>query len=137
MVKRLALTLLSVALLFVCMATALAQSTTASISGTVTDERQAVVANAKVTIRNADTGFTRTVQTDTDGRYQAVNLPLGSYEVTIEAANFSKYVQTGITLAVNQPAVVDAALKVGNVNETVTVTENAAVLNTTTAEHVY
>jgi hypothetical protein len=51
MLKRLALTLLSGAFLFVCVATALAQSTTASISGTVTDERQAVVANAKVTLK--------------------------------------------------------------------------------------
>jgi hypothetical protein len=134
MLKRLAAVLFFSLLAFGSVATALAQSTTASISGTVTDERQAVVTNAKVTVRNVDTGFARTTQTDSEGRYQAVNLPLGGYEVTVEAANFSKYVQTGITLAVNQNAVVDAALKAGNVNETVTVTENAAVLNTNTAE---
>ena len=111
-----------------------AQSTTASISGTVTDERQAVVPAATVTARNTDTGLSRTNQTDGEGRYNFVNLPIGAYEVTIEAANFSKYVQTGITLDVNQNAVVDVALKTGGVQEIVTVTENASLLNTTTSE---
>ncbi|CAN5586100.1 hypothetical protein BH24ACI2_BH24ACI2_12560 [soil metagenome] len=88
-----------------------AQSTTASISGTVLDEQQAVVPNATVTVRNVETGFTRTTQTNGEGGYNFVNLPIGAYEVTAEAANFSKYVQTGITLDVNQNAVVDVPLK--------------------------
>lgn len=112
----------------------LAQTTTASISGTVTDERQAVVTAATVTVRNTETGLSRTNQTDGEGRYNFVNLPVGAYEVTVEAANFSKYVQTGITLLVNQNAVVDVGLKTGGVQEVVTVTENASLLNTTTAE---
>lgn len=114
--------------------TALGQNSTASISGTVSDEKQSVVADAKVTILNRDTGFTRNVQTDGEGRYNFVNLPTGSYEVTVEATNFSKYVQTGITLVVNQSAVIDANLKAGGIQETVTVSENASLLNTTTAE---
>ena len=113
---------------------ALAQSTTASISGTVLDAQQAVVPNATVTARNVETGFNRTNQTNDEGRYNFVNLPIGGYEVTVEAANFAKYVQTGITLLVNQNAVVDVALKTGGVQEIVTVTENASLLNTTTAE---
>jgi hypothetical protein len=111
-----------------------AQSSTASISGTVLDEKQSVIPNATVTVRNTDTGFSRNVQTDGDGRFNFVNLPVGAYEVTVEAANFSKYVQTGIRLVVNQNAVVDSVLKAGNVQEVVTVTENASLLNTTTAE---
>jgi len=111
-----------------------AQTTTASISGTVTDERQAVVPAATVTARNTNTGLSRTNQTDGEGRYNFVNLPIGAYEVTVEAANFSKYVQTGITLDVNQNAVIDVPLKAGGVQEIVTVTENASVLNTTTSE---
>ena len=113
---------------------ALAQTTTGSISGTVTDAQQAVVTAATVTVRNNDTGLSRTAQTVGEGRYNFVNLPIGAYEVTVEAANFSKYVQTGITLLVNQAAVIDVALKAGNVQEVVTVTENASLLNTTTAE---
>ncbi len=111
-----------------------AQTTTASISGTVLDAQQAVVPNATVTVRNVETGLNRTNQTDSEGRYNFVNLPIGAYEVTVEAANFSKYVQTGITLLVNQNAVVDVGLKTGGVQEIVTVTENASLLNTTTAE---
>ncbi|MDQ4120129.1 MAG: carboxypeptidase regulatory-like domain-containing protein [Acidobacteriota bacterium] len=112
----------------------LAQTSTASISGVVIDEKESVIPNGSVTVRNTGTGFTRTIQTDAEGRYQFTNLPIGSYEVTVEAASFSKYVQTGITLEVNQNAVIDISLKPGGVQETVTVTENAAMLNTTTAE---
>jgi outer membrane receptor protein involved in Fe transport len=111
-----------------------AQTSTASISGVVVDEKESVIPNATVTVRNTETGFTRTIQTDGEGRYQFINLPTGAYEVTVEAASFSKYVQSGITLAVNQNGVVDVGLKAGGVQEVVTVTENAAVLNTTTAE---
>src|SRR5688572_11342832 len=111
---------------------ALAQSSTGSISGVVTDERQSVLPGATVTVKNVDTGFTRTATSDGEGRYKFVNLPIGSYEVTVEAANFAKYLQTGIKLEVNQDAVVDTTLKAGGVAEVVTVTENASLLNTTT-----
>lgn len=111
-----------------------AQSTTGSIAGTVVDERQAVVPGATVTAKNVDTGFSRSATTDGEGRYRFVNIPTGSYEVTVESTNFAKYVQTGITLVVNQDAVIDATLKPGGVAEVVTVAENASVLNTTTAE---
>jgi outer membrane receptor protein involved in Fe transport len=108
--------------------------TTGSISGIVQDEKQAAVPNATVTARNVQTNFTRTAQSNDEGRYNFLNMPVGAYEITVEASNFSKYVQSGITLALNQPAVVDVTLKLGGVSEVVTVTENAALLNTTNAE---
>jgi hypothetical protein len=120
--------------LFSIVLTALGQSTTGSIAGVVLDEQRAVIPNATVTARNTDTGLTRTLQTDGEGRYNFVNLPVGSYEVMVEATNFAKYIQTGITLNVNQNAVVDVGLRAGGVQEVVTVTENASLLNTTTAE---
>ena len=130
-VSRLFLSAFAVA----CLALAASgQTTTASISGVVTDEQQSVIPNATVTARNTDTGFSRTVQTDGSGRYNFVNLPLGAYEVSIEAQNFSKHIQKGVTLTVNQNAVVDVGLRAGGVQEVVTVTEDASVLNTTTAE---
>lgn len=115
-------------------ATAFSQSSTGSISGAVADQNQAVIPDSKVTIKNTATGFLRSATTDRDGRYRFVNVPVGTYDVTVEAANFWKYVQQGITLDVNQGAVVNAILKAGNLQETVTITENASVLNTTTAE---
>ena len=110
------------------------QTSTGSISGTVTDEASAVVAGATVTIRNTETGFSRSAATGTDGRFNFVNVPIGNFELSVEAANFSKYVQTGIGLLVNQNAVVSVSLKAGAIEEVVTVTGDASLLNTTTAE---
>ncbi len=65
------------------------QSSSGSISGTVTDEAQAVVAGANVMIRNIDVGLTRSAVTGSDGRFNFVDIPIGSYEVTVTAANFA------------------------------------------------
>jgi hypothetical protein len=111
-----------------------AQSVTGSFSGTVTDERQAVIPNATVTARNTETNITRTVQTDSEGRYVLQNLPVGAYEITVEAGGFAKYLRTGLTLALNQNAVVDVSMKPVGFTEVVTVTENASLLNTSNAE---
>ncbi len=112
---------------------ALAQ-TTGTISGTVTDEKEAVIPNATVIARNVERNISRTLQTGSDGKYRFENLPVGPYEVTVEATGFSKYVQQGITLILNQNAVVDVSMKTGGVQEIVTVTENAAIINTSNAE---
>ena len=112
----------------------IAQSVTGSLSGVVSDERGAVIAGAAVTARNVDNGLTRNGSTDKEGRFRFVAMPIGGYNITVEAANFSKLIQSGITLVVNQDAVVDLTLKPGMVSEVVNVTENASVLNTTTAE---
>ncbi|MCP9493188.1 MAG: carboxypeptidase regulatory-like domain-containing protein [Pyrinomonadaceae bacterium MAG19_C2-C3] len=120
--------------LFGFAATSTAQSITGSISGTVVDSSGAAVPNATINLRNIETNITRTVQSSDEGFYRATNLPVGTYEVAIEAANFGKYVQTGVTLQLNQVAVVDVSLKPAGVEEIVTVSENASLLNTTTAE---
>ncbi len=110
------------------------QTSTGTISGTVSDQAGAVVAGATVSIKNAETGFARTATSGSDGRFSFTNIPTGPYELTVEAGNFAKLVQTGIQLVVNQNAVVNPSLKPGGVEEVVTVTENASLLNTTTAE---
>ncbi|HLL77678.1 MAG TPA: carboxypeptidase regulatory-like domain-containing protein [Pyrinomonadaceae bacterium] len=120
--------------LTLCAAVTAAAQTTGSISGQVQDEKGAAIPGAAVTVRNIETNTTRTGQTGEDGRYRFPNLQVGGYEVTVEAPNFSKYVQTGIQLQLNQDAVVDATMKAGGVQEVVSVTENASVLNTTNAE---
>jgi hypothetical protein len=125
--------LLFMALLFVCAAPAAAQ-TTGTISGTVQDEKGAAIAGATLTARHVATNTSRTAQTDSDGRYRLTNMPVGSYEITVEAVSFAKYVQTGVELLLNQDAVVNAEMKPAGVEAVVNVTENAALLNTANAE---
>jgi hypothetical protein len=108
--------------------------TMGTISGTVTDEKGAVITNAMVTARNTERNISRNLQTGSDGNYRFENLPVGPYEVSVEATGFSKYVQSGITLVLNQNAVVDVSMKPGGVQEVVNVTENAAIINTSNAE---
>ncbi|HEX7297019.1 MAG TPA: TonB-dependent receptor [Pyrinomonadaceae bacterium] len=127
------LLLLSLIFLVGSSATAIGQ-TTGSVAGSVTDEKGAVIPNATVTLRNTATNTSRTAQTSSEGNYRFDNVPVGPYEVTVEAQGFAKYVQSGITLLLNQNAVIDAALKAGSVQEVVNVTENAAIINTSNAE---
>src|ERR1044072_2383711 len=121
------------ALLALFASSVLAQ-TSGSISGEVKDERQAVVTNASVTVRNVKTNESRTTSTDGDGRYRFTGMPVGDYEVSAESTGFAKYVQSGISLVLNQAATVDVSLKAGGVTEVVNVVENASILNTTTTE---
>ncbi|HEX7314549.1 MAG TPA: carboxypeptidase regulatory-like domain-containing protein [Pyrinomonadaceae bacterium] len=125
--------LLLIALLLVCAAPAAAQ-TTGTISGTASDEKGGAIAGATVTARNVETNIARTAQTDAEGRYRFTGLPVGGYEITVEATSFAKYVQTGVQLLLNQDAVVDVTMKPAGVEAVVNVMENAALLNTTTAE---
>lgn len=125
---------LSLALLVSASSPAYGQATTGSISGAVTDPQQAAVPNANVTVRNVGTNETRTATTNSEGRYRFANLPVGNYEVTVEAAGFAKFLRTGLTLALNQDAVVDVPVTTSTVNEVITVTENASLLNTSNAE---
>ncbi len=111
-----------------------AQATSGTISGNVSDENQAVIANAIVMVRNVGTNESRTTTTDSEGRYRFPNLSIGNYEVTTEASGFSKYVRTGVQLLLNQDAVVNIQLKPSSLQEVVTVEENASLLNVSNAE---
>src|SRR6266404_9096458 len=112
---------------------AIGQLTTGTIAGTVTDQSGAAVPGATVTLKNTDTGILRTVQTRENGKYEALSLPAGSYEVSASLSGFRTAVHTGIGMAVGQNAVVDFALQVGEVSQTVTVTGETAQIETTTA----
>ncbi len=133
MIKATRVLLLLTALLLCLCCSVLAQ-TSGSISGEVRDEKQAVITGATVTMRNISTNETRTAQTNADGRYHFASVPVGAYELTVESTGFAKYQQSGITLALNQNAVVDVTMKPGAVQEVVNVVENASMLNTSTSE---
>ena len=106
---------------------------TASITGTAKDSSGAAVAGATVTVKDVETGVTRTVETDPSGNYGVPSISVGNYEVDAEKTGFKLAVRSGITLVVGQQAVVDFTLEVGNVEQTVTVTAEAPVVNTTTS----
>ena len=111
------------------------QGTSASLTGQVTDPSGAAVAGAIVTLTNIDTNLIQTGQTDRVGTYLIRPLPIGNYTLAIDAAGFARYVQKGIILTVNLAATQDVRLKVGaGKAETITVTADAELINTTSAE---
>ncbi|MBI1956165.1 MAG: TonB-dependent receptor [Acidobacteria bacterium] len=129
-VKRLAV-ILSIVLVSAGMM--YAQVTTGTIMGTISDSTGAVIPGATVTIRNTETGISRTATTDAAGRYRVPQLGLGNYEITAESAGFQTAVRTGVTLTVGREAVLDFTLQVGAVAERITVTGEAPLIQTTTA----
>jgi hypothetical protein len=113
---------------------AVAQSTTAIISGVVRDEQGAVLPGVTVTARNVDTSLTRTVVTDQTGVYRFSALPIGPYELSAELTGFATYQRSGLVLSLNQEAVIDISLRLAAIEETVQVTGESPILNTTNAE---
>lgn len=111
------------------------QVTTATIIGTLADPDGGQVPNAQVTARNVDTGLTRTVMSGEDGSYRIEFLPVGKYSIEITVSTgFKKAFRNDIVLQVNDTARVDFTLEVGQVNETVTITDETPQINTSSAE---
>jgi hypothetical protein len=106
---------------------------TASITGNVRDVSGAVVQDATVTVKSQETGATRSATTDDSGDYRIVSLPLGPQELKVEKQGFKTVVRTGVNLEVGQEAVVNFRLEVGEIVQQVVVSEQAPVVNTTTA----
>jgi outer membrane receptor protein involved in Fe transport len=112
-----------------------AQVTTATMVGTVTDPGGSKVPGAQVMARSADTGLSRTVTTNEDGDYRIEFLPIGKYSVEVTYTGFKKALLSDVVLQVNETARVDVALSVGQVSETVTISEMATpAVNTSTSE---
>jgi len=105
-----------------------------SISGTVKDPADRVVADAHVTIRETSTGFVQRTQTDSRGRYIFPVVPVGNYELHIEAPGFKMYRRLGITLDTAASLTLDATLTVGNDVETVDVTDDAVHVETSSTQ---
>src|ERR1700733_5821522 len=112
------------AALFVILAgagTTQAQTFRGSILGTVTDSTGAALVGARVTVHNVDTGVDRSTDTTTDGSYLMPELPVGTYNVTVEMKGFQKTATTGVTVTVAAERRVDAILKPGEVSQQITV----------------
>lgn len=101
-----------------------------SIEGTVVDNTGAVLPGVTVTVTSLDTGTTRAVVSNDSGLYRAPLLPLGGYQVVAELEGFKKFTQTGINLSAGQTAVINVTLTVGDLTETVVVTQDAPIVDT-------
>jgi hypothetical protein len=105
-----------------------------SISGTVKDPTGSVVPNAKVTLRENATGLVYQSSTDNKGFYRLPVLPVGRYELAIDAAGFKRYQRLDITLDTDAALNLDAALQIGEDVQTVSVTDDAIHVETTSTQ---
>jgi hypothetical protein len=105
-----------------------------SLRGTVTDMTGAVVAGARVTVRNDETGATQTTVTDARGIYQFYNVPAGNSALFVDSPGFKRFDLTNFYIGVGRSNEIDAKLEVGASMETVQVTANAQTVQTESAE---
>ena len=116
-------------------ATATAQGLTGQISGSVVDSSRGVLPGAAVTVQNANTGVQREAVTDENGAFVVTDLLAGTYDITVTLSGFKTYQQTGIALSANERlAMRTIVLDVGQLQETVAVTAEAARVQTRSAE---
>ncbi len=121
---------------FACLFSALSlsgQDATGRVIGTVTDAQGGSIEGARVTVTNAQTRATREVTTGRDGTYEVVQLPIGSYTVTVEGPGFRKAVSNPQALEINRSLRIDVSLEVGAVTETVQVAAQASGVETVNA----
>ena len=107
------------------------QQITGSIRGSVLDPSGAIVQAATVTAKQIETGLTRVAITDRQGQYVLVELPIGHYQLEVQAKGFQKYLQQGISLDVNETATVGIHLKLGSETLEVEVSADAALVQST------
>ncbi len=122
-----------VLLLLMIVTPAWPQGNLGRISGVVTDPNGGAIPNATVTVTDVARGVSRTLMTDSGGEYLATSLIPGTYEISVDAAGFSKFTRQNITLLTGQELRVDAQLAVGTQTQTVTVTEALPDIVTTNA----
>jgi hypothetical protein len=109
-----------------------AQTFTATLTGSIADQNGGALPNAKVIATNQGTKLDYTTTTTDAGIYTLPFLPVGNYVITVEVSGFKKLVSNEIKLEVNQTARINLAMQVGGVNDTVTITDAAPVLQTET-----
>jgi Carboxypeptidase regulatory-like domain/TonB dependent receptor-like, beta-barrel/TonB-dependent Receptor Plug Domain len=107
------------------------QITTGVINGVVVDSNSGLLPGVSVEVRNVDTNLTRTIVTGQDGRFAALQLPPGRYRVTFTLSGFSTLVQENVVVTVGQTVPLNPMMKVSGISETVTVTTEAPVVDTT------
>ncbi|MBV8476568.1 MAG: TonB-dependent receptor [Acidobacteria bacterium] len=110
-----------------------AQTATTSVRGTVTDRSGAAVTNATILLSNPERATQRATTTGSTGQYEFLQLPPGTYELVVQAPGFRRYEEKNVQLLVNTPTTANVSLEVGASSETVEVTGEATLVNTTDA----
>jgi hypothetical protein len=138
---------LAFVILAVCLAplALLAQDATGTIAGVIADPTGAVIQQAKVTVTNVGTTANQQTVTDRNGFYQVQHLPIGNYQVAVEAPGFSKETSSPSSLDINQTLRIDFKLQIGRVSDVVNVesqestveTQNSTVGGTVTGEAIF
>ncbi len=124
----------SVVLVLLASALAMAQNDRGSVTGTVTDPASATVPGAKLVLTNIATGVSSNAQTTPTGNYTFTSIPVGNYNLTVQATGFKTEIQHDIAVQLDQTARLDIKLSVGSATESVTVEANAEILKTENAE---
>jgi hypothetical protein len=132
--KRARLWTLLLAALISCAAIPARAGEGGRISGTAKDSSGAVIPKAEITVADPGTGFHTTVTTDEKGFYSFPDLPVGRYDIEFKAAGFGPYRRTGVAIDANTAMVIDAVLKIGQRNETVTVTDSQVHVETSSTQ---
>ncbi len=107
------------------------EATTGTLRGTVTDPSGGVIPNARVTLKHLETGYTRETTTGPDGYYNLSLLPVGPYELRVEAGGFATMVQSNVPINVGRVATLNVELKVGGAQEVVEVKSAIPLVETT------
>lgn len=108
----------------------MAQTTSTTILGVVTDATGAIVTGAKVTVTNTRTGVSRDVMTSSTGDFTFPLLDVGFYDVTVDAKGFKTEVRRNVILNINEKVRVDFSLQVGGANERIEITAEGTTLRT-------
>jgi hypothetical protein len=111
-----------------------AQEVSGAITGTVTDPAGAPIAGASVAAKDVARGVVFSGETNGDGAYYLARVPVGRYEVRVEAKGFQSALRTAFDLVLNQVAQIDVQMVVGSVSQTVEVTSAIPLLQTETTE---
>lgn len=113
---------------------ALAQEVSAGITGEVTDPSGAAIAGATVTAKDLDRGTEFPTKTNADGIYAFPRVPVGRYQLKVEATGFKVYINPEFVLELNQRARLDIPMQIGAMTESVSVTSEAPALQTDTTQ---
>jgi hypothetical protein len=132
MVKLCRLLLLAVSCV-IFTSVSVAQNTSGTIGGRITDSQGAVLPNAEIVVTSETTNVARTVKSNGDGLYTVPLLPPGSYQISVAIPNFKKEIRTGITLQIGQSIDMSLALSLGSVGEVVSVTAQEPLTATESA----